>query len=62
MICKQTQEIIDNLLRLKTREDLAIDCINRIASDSNNKIASVQSTKKIGEIQELQMLLKAYIH
>jgi hypothetical protein len=52
MICKQTQNTIDTLLRLKTREDLAVECIN--------KIASVQSTneptksKKIGEIAELQ--------
>jgi hypothetical protein len=61
MICKSNEQIINNLLRLKTKEDLAVACINKIASVSNEPTQST-NTKKIGEIAELQQLLKAYIH
>jgi hypothetical protein len=63
MICKDNQNMIDALLRLKSREDLAVDCINKIASEQN-KIASVQSTKtkKKGELADFLGLLKGHIH
>lgn len=63
MICRQTQNMIDFLLSLKTREDIAVDTINKIAStyeestSTNNKIASTNKTKKIGELVEFQSLL-----
>jgi predicted solute-binding protein len=55
MICKSNQNMIDMLLRLKTKEDLAVDAINKIASVN---VESTKKTKKIGEIAELQRLLK----
>jgi hypothetical protein len=61
MICKQTQGIIDTLLRLKTKEDLAVDAINKIAAVTNVE-APTKTNKKMGEIAELQSLLKTYIH
>jgi hypothetical protein len=76
MICKQNQEIIDRLLRLKDNsttainrigsyEDRTTQCVNIINElmdnyKTQNKIASAQSTK--GELAEFQSLLKTYIH
>jgi hypothetical protein len=57
MICKLTQGIIDTLLRLKTKEDLAVDAINKIASLTTQPITT---NKKVGEVAELQSLLNAY--
>jgi hypothetical protein len=58
MICKETQNTIDTLLRLKTNEDLAVDTINKIAS----AVTTQSTNNKTGEIAELQNLLKFYIH
>jgi hypothetical protein len=63
MICKLTQNTIDTLLRLKTKEDLAVDVINKIASAITSQQSTTTNNKnKIGEVAELQQLLKAYIH
>ncbi len=90
MICKDNQELIDNLLRLKVdgdndgdnnkiasimskshndrtkeeKETLCVHVLNQLLDkDKNkNKVASVQSTNKMGELAEFQGLLKAYIH
>ncbi len=58
MICKDNQRLIDNLLRLKQKDVICADIITKLMDQqSTNKIASVQSTKKIGEVAELQSLL-----
>ena len=87
MICDQTQEIIDTLLRLKDssnndnnkiasimakpqdnrtkeeKEDLCVHVLNHLLdknknkNQNQNKVASVQSTNKIGEVAEFQSLL-----
>jgi len=62
MICKQTQNTIDTLLRSKTNEDLAVETINKIASAVTTQSTNDYNKNKIGEIAELQELLKAYIH
>ena len=66
MICKDNQQLIDSLLRLKSNEDLCVRAINQVMKD-NNKIASVQSepenkTNKKGELKEFIGLLKRLTH
>ena len=60
MICKDNQRLIDNLLRLKQKDEICTNVISKLMDQqSTNKIASVQSTnKKIGEVAELQSYLK----
>ena len=62
MFCKQTQNNVDALLRLKSNEDLCVHAIKQVMDqqDNNNKIASVQF-QPVGELAEFQQLLKTYI-
>jgi hypothetical protein len=39
-----------------------IQCAKTISEIMDNKVASTNTNNKIGEIAELQSLLKAYIH
>ena len=67
MICKQTQNTIDTLLRLKSNEDLCVRAINQEMSEgkNNNKIASTVNVsankREKGEVAEFISLLKTYI-
>jgi hypothetical protein len=47
----------------KDNESLCVNVINEImdANQTQNKVASLQSTKKIGEVAEFQSLLHAYL-
>jgi 2-methylcitrate dehydratase PrpD len=56
MFCKQTQNTIDTILRLKSNEDLAGDAINKIASVTYEEPTKPKKNK--GELQEFQQLLK----
>ena len=64
MMCKDNQNMIDALLRLKdtktTKEDEVVNLIGSImnANQTQNKVASVQSTPKRGEVVEFQSLLR----
>jgi hypothetical protein len=57
MFCKQTQNTIDALLRLKQKDEICANVISKLMDQGINKIASVQSTK--GELAEFQALLHA---
>ncbi|MGA8843861.1 MAG: hypothetical protein WB511_09775 [Nitrososphaeraceae archaeon] len=75
MICKQNQEIIDRLLRLKDNsttainrigsyEDRTTQCVNIINElmdnyKTQNKIASTQYESRRGEVAEFQSLLRS---
>jgi hypothetical protein len=63
MICKSQENNINALLRLKSREDLAVQCIQRIASEQNNqnKIASVQYDTGEVTLAEFVKLLRSVI-
>jgi hypothetical protein len=64
MICKQTQNTIDALLRLKEKDEICANVISNLmnADKTQNKIASVTTQSRVGEVAELVSLLKAYIH
>jgi hypothetical protein len=51
MLCKTNQGLIDTLLSLKSKEDIVVETINKIAS-------TAATNKKIGEVAELQSYLK----
>ena len=77
MICKDNQSMIDALLRLKNPTTKMVNrigsytdsvgtrpirCAKTISELMDNKVASTAVTPRVGEIAELQGLLKTYIH
>jgi hypothetical protein len=62
MICQDNQRMIDAIMRLKTNEDLAVQCINKVASTSTVEEPTKPTKNKKGELSEFFKLLKEFTH